>query len=42
VADLLFNEEAASVEYLEKEMGKRIVVKVDTNVHQEHFDLIAM
>lgn len=42
VADLLMSEEAASVEYLEKELGKSIVVKVDPNVHQEHFDLLAL
>jgi ribonuclease G len=42
VADLLLNEEAASVEHLEKETGRSVVVKVDSNVHQEHFDLLTM
>lgn len=42
VAELLFNEEAASLEHLEKSLGKRIVIKPDASVHQEQFDLLTM
>lgn len=40
VAELLFNEEADSIEHLEKTLGKRIVIQVDSSVHQEQFDLV--
>ena len=29
-----------SIEHLEKRLGKRIVIQVDSSVHQEQFDLV--
>jgi ribonuclease G len=40
VADMLYDEERAGVEELEKEFGKKIVIKADPNMHQEQFEVI--
>jgi ribonuclease G len=40
VADMLYDEERSGVEELEKEFGKKIVIKADPNMHQEQFDVV--
>jgi ribonuclease G len=39
VAERLLNEEASSLESLEKLLGRRITVKADFHLHQEQFDI---
>jgi ribonuclease G len=40
VANLLFDEERAGVEALEREFNKRITIKADPHLHQEQYDLV--
>jgi ribonuclease G len=40
VADMLYDEERQGVEELEKEFGKKIVIKADPNLHQEQYEVI--
>jgi len=40
VADMLYDEERLGVEELEKEFGKKIVIKADPNLHQEQYEVI--
>jgi len=40
VANLLFDEERAGVETLEREYHKRIIVKADAHLHQEQYDIL--
>lgn len=40
VADMLYDEERQGVEELEKEFGKKIVIKADPNMHQEQFEVV--
>jgi ribonuclease G len=40
VADMLYDEERQGVEELEREFGKKIVIKADPNMHQEQFEVI--
>jgi ribonuclease G len=40
VADMLYDEERQGVEELEKEFGKKIVIKADPNLHQEQYEVV--
>jgi len=40
VADMLYDDERQGVEELEKEFGKKIVIKADPNMHQEQFEVV--
>ena len=40
VADMLYDEERQGVEDLEREFGKKIVIKADPNMHQEQFEVV--
>ena len=40
VADLLYEEERAGVEELERKLKKKIVIKAKTGFHQEQFNII--
>jgi ribonuclease G len=40
VADLLYEEERARVEELEKKWKKKIVIKAKSGFHQEQFNII--
>ncbi len=40
VADMLYDEERQSVEELEKEFQKKIVIKADPNLHQEQYEVV--
>lgn len=39
VADLLYDEERQSIEALEKEMQKKIIIRADPNLHQEQYEV---
>lgn len=39
VADLLYDEEREGIEELEKEIQKKIIIKVDPNLHQEQYEV---
>jgi ribonuclease G len=39
VANLLYDDERQGVEALEKEFKKRIIIKPDTGMHQEHYNI---
>lgn len=41
VADLLLDEESDYLEELEKSLKTQIVIKADSGIHQEHFDITA-
>jgi ribonuclease G len=40
IADLLYEEERAGVEELEKKLKKKIVIKSKAGFHQEQFNII--
>lgn len=40
VADMLYDEERHGVEELEREFGKKIVIKADPNLHQEQYEVV--
>lgn len=40
VADMLYDEERQGVEELEKEFGKKVVIKADPNLHQEQYEVV--
>jgi ribonuclease G len=40
VADMLYDEERTGVEEIEKDFGKKIVIKADPNMHQEQFEVV--
>lgn len=42
VANLLFDEERPVVEALEKEYGKKILIKADANLHLEQYNLVSL
>ena len=42
VATLIFDEERQIIEELEKEYQKRIVIKGDTSLHIEEYDIITL
>jgi ribonuclease G len=42
VANLFYDEERQGVEELEREYGKKIVIKADPNLHIEQYDLVAL
>jgi len=39
IADLLYDEERQSIEALEKEIQKKIIIRVDPNLHQEQYEV---
>lgn len=40
VADMLYDEERQAVEEIEREFGKKIVIKADPNLHQEQYEVV--
>ena len=42
VANLLYDEERQSVEELEREFHKKIIVKADSNLHVEQYDIVTL
>jgi len=40
VADLLYDEERAGIEHLERKLGKKIVIKVKDGLHQDQFEIV--
>jgi len=42
VANLLYDEERQSVEELEREFHKKIIVKADSNLHIEQYDIVTL
>lgn len=40
VADMLYDEERQAVEAVEKEFGKKVVIKADPNLHQEQYEVV--
>lgn len=40
VADLLYDEERAGIEHLERKLGKKIVIKVREGLHQDQFEIV--
>jgi ribonuclease G len=37
---MLYDEERTGVEEIEKDFGKKIVIKADPNLHQEQFEVV--
>lgn len=42
VANILYEDETHTIERLEKDLGKKIQLKVDTSFHQDRFDIIVL
>ena len=42
VANLLYDEERLGVEELEREFHKKIIIKADSNLHIEQYDLVSL
>lgn len=42
VANLLFDEESQSIEELEREFHKKVIIKADSNLHVEQFDMVTL
>jgi ribonuclease G len=40
IADLLYEEERAGVDELEKKLGKKIIIKGKAGFHQDQFNII--
>ncbi len=40
VADMLYDEERHAVEAVEKDFGKKVVIKADPNLHQEQYEVV--
>ncbi len=40
VADLLYDEERAGIEHLERKLSKKIVIKVKDGLHQDQFEIV--
>jgi ribonuclease G len=42
VANLLYDEERQSIEQLEREFHKKVIIKADANLHIEQFDIVTL
>ncbi len=42
IANLLLEDERNTIEKLERDLQKKIIIKVDSNLHQENYDIIEM
>jgi ribonuclease G len=42
VANLLYDEERQSIEQLEREFHKKVIIKADANLHIEQFDMVTL